>query len=145
VLAVVQDGVDFLPLRSKYGILDLGWVDGPALEDVYAAADVFAMPSVEETFGLMAVEAMASGTPVVTFEGTAVPEVIEVPRGGVAVPMKDSHALAHALGRLLADAAWRSRIGQEARVLAEQRYSDLVCLDRHFRLYEEVIEAFGRR
>jgi glycosyltransferase involved in cell wall biosynthesis len=145
VLAAIQDGADFLSLRSKFGVLDLGWLDGRSLDDIYAAADIFVMPSIEEAFGLMAVEAMASGTPVVTFAGTAVPEIIDAPRGGLAVPMKDSKALSDAIGLLLADETLRLRLGRQARALAEERYSDRVCVDRHLRLYVETIGAFARR
>jgi len=62
-------------------------------------------------FGMMAVESMACGTPVIVFDGTALPDVIHAPEGGISVPARDSKALADAITGLLKD---------------EQRYAQLV-------------------
>jgi glycosyltransferase involved in cell wall biosynthesis len=53
----------------------VGWVSADRLADEYRAADVFAYPSVYEGFGLPVVEAMASGTPVVSSTGGSIPEI----------------------------------------------------------------------
>jgi glycosyltransferase involved in cell wall biosynthesis len=83
---------------------------------------------------------MACGTPVVVFEGTALPDVIRAPQGGLAVPAKDSAALAAAIDRLLADAELRRKIGQQARQIAEQEYSFQLYMERHLQLYASVLE-----
>ena len=105
-----------------------------------SAADVFLMPSIQEAFGLMAVEAMACGTPVIVFEGTALPSVIRAPHGGLAVPARDSVALAGAIKRLLDDDDLRSELGGQARQIAEREYAFPLYIQRHLSLYEEVIE-----
>lgn len=144
-LITLQEGKDFKDLEGRYRVLDPGWLDGHALVEAYAAADIFLMPSTQEAFGLMAVEAMACGVPVITFEGTAIPEVIEAPLGGVAVPMKDSGALAAAIHRLLSNPGLRLTLGRQARELAAREYGLSLSVERHLRLYEEVRARFTER
>ncbi len=86
----------------------IGYVaEEEALRDLYCAASVFAFPSLYEGFGLPVAEAMACGTPVLTADTTALPEVA----GGAAVlvdPLSVS-AIADGLARLLDDRALRER------------------------------------
>jgi glycosyltransferase involved in cell wall biosynthesis len=138
-LLIFQGGKDFQCLSPKYNIVATGWIDGEELASALSAADVFLMPSIQETFGLMAVEAMACGVPVIVFEGTALPEVIKSPRGGLAVPVKDSAALAVAIKRLLDNDDLRSELGANARQIAEDEYAFPMYVQRHISLYKEVI------
>ena len=140
-LLAIEDGSDFLQYWPKYAVFSMGWIDGDRLVDVLRAADVFLMPSIQESFGLMAVEAMACGTPVITFDGTSLPGVIRVGdlAGGVSVPSRDSAALAEALGRLIEDVERTDRLSKEARILAEREYSHEAYVRQHLVLYEEVI------
>jgi glycosyltransferase involved in cell wall biosynthesis len=88
----------------------------PEQEDiagVYAALDVVAIPSTEpEPFGLVAVEAMALGRPVVASRIGALPEVIEDGRSGLLVEPSSASALANALRRLINEPELRRRLGQ---------------------------------
>ena len=139
-LLIFEDGKGFKILSPRYSVITPGWVDGEDLAIALSAADVFLMPSIQEAFGLMAVEAMACGTPVIVFEGTALPDVIKSPLGGIAVPAKDSVALAGAIKRLLDDDDLRSELGRQARQIAEREYAFPMYVQRHISLYEEVIE-----
>lgn len=144
-LVILQGGKGFADLSPKYDIRTPGWIDGGELATVLAAADVFVMPSIQESFGLMAVEAMASGTPVIVFDGTALPEVIAAPIGGLSVPSMNSNALARAIKDLLAEDEFRSRIGVQARRLAEQEYSLALYGQRHLVVYDEVMKRHAER
>jgi glycosyltransferase involved in cell wall biosynthesis len=144
-LLVFQDGSEFAFLEPKFKVLDLGWADSELLIDALCAADLFVMPSLQESFGLMAVEAMACGTPVISCEGTALPEVIHAPHGGLTVPVEDSEALAAAISRLLADDDLRREIGRQGRRIAEEEYSFSLYVKRHVQLYNEVIERHKER
>jgi glycosyltransferase involved in cell wall biosynthesis len=108
-----------------------------------SAADLFLMPSRGESFGLMAVESMACATPVVVAEGTALPDVIQAPGGGVSVPAASPGALAEAVAALLADEPRRLHIGRTARQIAEREYGFDLYVRRHLRLYEEVLRRHG--
>ena len=141
-LLIFEDGEGFKILSPKYSVITPGWVDGEDLAIALSAADVFLMPSIQEAFGLMAVEAMSCGTPTIVFEGTSLPDVIKSPRGGLAVPAKDSVALAGAIKRLLEDDDLRGELGRQARQIAEREYGFPLYLQRHVGLYEKVIESY---
>ncbi|MFC1848226.1 glycosyltransferase [Chloroflexota bacterium] len=127
-------------LRKKYEIIELGWVDDQdLLVDALNAADIFLMPSVAEAFGMMAVEAMACGTPVVAFEGTALPEVIHAPLGGIAVPYKDHVALARTIENLLQDRDLYENLVREGLRIVREEYNLDLYVQRHLALYESLV------
>jgi glycosyltransferase involved in cell wall biosynthesis len=130
--------------KGRHQIIDLGWVnDSNVVLDTFMAADFFVMPSTAEAFGMMAIEAMACGKPVIVFEGTSLPEVTDAPRVGLAVPMGDIDGLVIAMHRLITDEPERLRRGQMGRVLAEQRYNRELFTDRLVELYGSVIAGRG--
>ena len=127
-------------LRREYRTVDLGWVDDDALyAAAFSACDVFVMPSTAEAFGLMAVEAMAAGRPVVCFEGTAVPTVTHAPECGIAVPAGDADALRAALDRLAEDPAEAGRRGRLGRIIVAEEYGHERYLDSLAGLYRSVL------
>jgi glycosyltransferase involved in cell wall biosynthesis len=126
-------------LRPDYRLVELGWVDEPALSTAFSASDVFLMPSVAESFGLMAVEAMAAGRPVVCFEGTAVADVTSAPACGVAVPHGDARAMRDAVDQLASDPSERHRRGELGRNIAANSFGYERYLDSLESLYAAVI------
>jgi glycosyltransferase involved in cell wall biosynthesis len=84
---------------------------------VMNALDVFVLPSLYEGFGLVLLEAMAAGRPVIATKISAIPEVVEDGRTGVLIPTCDPAALAEALTRFT-DAPTRRAYGARARVRA---------------------------
>lgn len=138
VLSFQETGV-MNHLIGKHQIIELGWVkDDATMLDAYAAADLFAMPSTAEAFGLMAIEAMACGKPVVVFDGTSLPEVAFAPEAGLAVPMGDVDALAAAMARLIDDPVERATRGRRSRELAERHYDARLQAERLAKLYRSV-------
>ncbi|MEY8876771.1 MAG: glycosyltransferase family 4 protein [Leptothrix sp. (in: b-proteobacteria)] len=105
-----------------------GFVPHARLSPMYAEADVVVVPSVwQEPFGLVAAEAMASGTCVIASAVGGLPELVTHNRTGLLVAPGDAAALAAAMTRVLLDAALRQRLGQAARqaVLAHFSYPRL--------------------
>ena len=92
-----------------------GVLSGAALARCYAAADVFVLPSRFEGYGMAFAEAMAAGLPVVGCAAGAVPDLVPA-SAGILVPPGDVPALAHALGRLIADADLRRQLAAGAAV-----------------------------
>jgi glycosyltransferase involved in cell wall biosynthesis len=88
-----------------------------------AAADVFAMPSLEEPFGLVYLEAMAMRLPVVALDRGGTPEVVEHARSGLLSRPGDLEALAENLLMLLRDPVRRERMGEYGRREVEQRFT----------------------
>jgi glycosyltransferase involved in cell wall biosynthesis len=136
-LLIFEDGSEFEALSDKYQIINLDWVAQAELIDALRTADIFLMPSIQEAFGVMAVEAMACGVPVIVFNDTALPEVIQAPEGGLSVPARDSSALAKAMQVFLDDPERRNAVSLSARALCEREYSFDLYLSRHLSLYEE--------
>jgi glycosyltransferase involved in cell wall biosynthesis len=89
----------------------LGYVDDETLAGLYANAMLFVLPSQQEGFGLTALEAMASGAPVVVSDGGALPEVVG--EAGMIFCLSDPHELAEALREGLSSAALRSALREK--------------------------------
>ena len=98
----------------------LGSVDHKLLPLYYQAADVCVVPSYYESFGLVALEAMACGTPVVAARVGGLQTIVQDNRTGYLVPWHCPDAFADRLEVLLANDALRESMGQEACVIAQQ-------------------------
>ena len=87
-MVVVGDGPALKDLKKKYPHVQfLGAKFGEDLATCYASADVFVFPSLTDTFGLVVLEAMASGTPVAAFEATGPKDVIPGSNAGTITPI----------------------------------------------------------
>lgn len=139
VIAVDHRGL-MHEVGRNYRVIELGWVND---DDLYAAilsaCDVLVMPSLAESFGLMAVEAMAAGRPVVCFEGTALPAITGAPECGIAVPYGDAAALRAALDRLALNPAEALNRGGRGRMLVAERYGHDQYLGNMADLYRSVV------
>lgn len=100
-----------------------GRISDAQLPLYYAAANVCTVPSYYEPFGLVALEAMASATPVVASRVGGLKFSVVDGETGLLVPPRDPVALAAAGDRLLADPAWGDRLGQAARRRVETQFS----------------------
>jgi glycosyltransferase involved in cell wall biosynthesis len=120
-LALVGGG----PLESSLrpgqtpGVVLAGMQHGQALSRWYASADLFAFPSLSETFGNVVLEAQASGLPVVAFDCPGVNERVESGWDGLLVPPGGD--LTPPLRRLCADRATRAAMGRAACAKAERQ------------------------
>jgi glycosyltransferase involved in cell wall biosynthesis len=121
-----------------------GYLGGDDLAAAYASADVFAFPSTTETLGLVALESMASGVPVVGADAGGIPFVIDDGRTGFLVAPGDVDALTDRLRRLLVDPELRRRMGAAAREDAEQ-HSWRAATESLVRDYELAIERHAGR
>ena len=102
-----------------------------------SAADLFALPSFEEPFGLVFAEAMAMRRPVVALDSGGTPEVVENGKTGLLSPARDLDALSANLLTLLRDPALRARMGEAGR----QRVEALFTAPRMARDAERVYES----
>jgi len=98
----------------------LDWQPQADLARLYAQADVFVMPSLMEAFGVVFLEAMAAGLPVIGTRVGGIPELIEDGRNGLLVEPADPVGLAEALQRLLHDRALQDRLRQAGLQTARQ-------------------------
>ncbi len=126
--------------RMEPNVAFTGSLDQPTLALYYAAADVCAVPSLTESFGLVALEAMACGTPVVGTRVGGLQTLIEDGRSGLLVPAGDAEALAGAIARVLGDPRLRMHLAHGARDRAEH-YTWRMVADRVEELYAKVLTA----
>ncbi len=111
-------------LKDELGISDivtfLGRRAQESLPYYYSSADVVVMPSLYESFGLAALEAMACGTPVVASDVGGLSFIVRDGETGYLVPEGDPLALKNCLQRLLFDRELRARLGKRAAVVARE-------------------------
>lgn len=108
----------------------------------FQAADLFVLPASHrsEAFGLVLVEAMAAGLPVVTTElSTGTSWVNRHGETGLVVPPRDPTALARAIAELLADDARRAALGRAAQARAVAEFNKERMIERVLTLYEEIL------
>jgi glycosyltransferase involved in cell wall biosynthesis len=123
-----------LELRVRF----LGRVADVELMDWYAAADVFALPSSSEAQGIVALEAMASGLPVVASAVGGLLGTIDEGSSGFLVPSGDAGALADRLRLLLERPELRAQIGTDARAAVEREFTWQKAVEATSEVYREV-------
>ena len=101
----------------------LGPVAGPAKDALFRDHDVFALPTSNETFGLVLLEAMRAGLAVVSSREGAIPEIVVDGHTGFIVDPYDIAALADGVARLLADRELRDRMGEAGRARFLENYT----------------------
>ncbi|MGQ4647600.1 glycosyltransferase [Lyngbya aestuarii] len=100
-----------------------GRIGDELLPIYYGAADVCVVPSHYEPFGLVAIEAMASGTPVVASDVGGLQFTVVPEQTGLLAPAKDDAAFAAAIDRILANPDWSNQLGFWARERVEKMFS----------------------
>ncbi len=115
-----------------------GWRDDVA--DVMNALDVLVLPSENEPFGRVVIEAMACETPVVAFRRGGPAEIIEHERTGLLVEPFDVGAMADAVTALLGDRDRAAEMGRAGRQVVRERFSADACAENVQQLYAQLLE-----
>jgi glycosyltransferase involved in cell wall biosynthesis len=112
---------------AELGMTDFTTFPGRLGDDIlpayYAAADVCVVPSHYEPFGLVAIEAMASSTPVVASDVGGLQFTVIPEETGLLAAPQDEAAFAAAIDRILSNPDWANQLGQQARVRVEEKFS----------------------
>lgn len=106
------------------------------IAELISLSSVVVLPSLAESFGFAALEAMSLGRPVIAARTGGIPEVVAEEQTGLLVPAEDSNALALALSRVLKDREWARALGEEGR-----KRAGLFSAERMMRGYESVYEG----
>lgn len=106
--------------------------------DLLAAADLAVLTSHEEGFPNAVLEAMAARRAVIGTQAGGIPEAIEDGKTGLIVPPRNPAALAHALARLIADAALRTKMGEAGRARVEAEFSLDACAKAYIAFYRAI-------
>ncbi len=146
-LALIGEGPMYNDLRATMTqdwVHFTGYLSGPELHAAYASGDVLLFPSTTETLGFAALEAFASGLPVVAAEAGGLPFVIDHGSTGFLVdPSLPDSAWAAPIERLLIDAPLHTQLSLSARTEA-QRWTWRAATEELVEYYEKAIDARGR-
>jgi glycosyltransferase involved in cell wall biosynthesis len=115
----------------------VGLVTGAEKISLYQAADLFVLPTHQENFGLVLIEAMAAGTPVLTTRGTDIWR--EITEAGATISEIAAAPLSEAMGKLLGDRAALAESGRRAREWVMKRFAVDALAGEYERLYAQII------
>ena len=131
-------------LQESLGIDDLviflGRRDQDTLQYYYSAAEIIVVPSHYESFGMVALEAMACGTPVIASETGGLAFLVKDGETGFHVPAVDPGALAERLKELMQDEDLRTKLGEQAAIYAKE-FSWSIIVDQILELYASVLAS----
>jgi len=131
-----------LALAQELGVAErIAFVGSfPRIETMLALADLFLLPSSQESFGLAALEAMASGMPVVATDIGGIPEVVKDGVSGFLHPLGAVDAMAASAIALLRDDALHARFAHAAREHARANFDEATITERYLACYREAVE-----
>ncbi len=138
-LALVGDGPYRPELEALFADTPttfMGYLHGEELSRAYASADIFTFPSALETFGLVVVEAMAAGLPVVASQVGGIPDVVQEGHTGYTFPIGDVERLIAGVQQIASSRERMEQMGRNARAYAEGQTWD--------HMMDEVIEIYAR-
>ena len=110
------------------------------LEPLFFCADLFLLPSEQESFGLTALEAMACGVPVVGAETGGLPEVIAHGETGFLLPIGEVKGMADHAAGLLSDAEQHERFRERARERASRQFNSAAIIPQYEAFYTEILD-----
>lgn len=135
------DGKGFLKeIENQFNIIEMGMVDEEKMLECYNAADIFLMPSPGETFGMMAVEAMAAGLLTIVFDNTALPDTTGSPNIGVLAKNLDSDDLCSKLEYYIRNPKERIERVKKARKYVEKKYNYDAYIEKIKSIYKKAYE-----
>ncbi len=147
-LVLIGDGPEraaATELAGRLGVQDdivfLGKLESVA--ELLSCADVFLLPSEQESFGLVALEALASGVPVVGTGGSGLAEVVDHGTTGFLHPVGAVDEMAASALQLLVDRELWDSFSEAAREAAVSRFASALVVPMYERFYEEVLEGRG--
>jgi glycosyltransferase involved in cell wall biosynthesis len=129
---------------SELGLSDVARLTGPLPDAARFCEcfDILAAPSIQnESFGIVAIEAMRYAKPVVASTNGGLPEVVADQDNGLIVPMRDSTALAEALLKLLRSPALRSQMGQRGRERFLEKFTVDIMARQYFDLTRRALRC----
>jgi len=135
----------YMPLQefekeSAFKVYRLGFIrDEVLLPAVYSSCDMFLMPSLEEAFGQMCLEAMACGTPPIGFEVGGIRDMIIPNKTGLLVQPGNKHDFADKIEYMVKHPEEREEMGKNAVRRVEQEYTMKKQAERYLKLYESIL------
>ncbi len=129
-------------IEDDFNIIELGVLEEKDVLLCYNAADLFLMPSLAESFGMMAVEAMAAGIPTIVFDNSALPSTTGAPEVGILVNNLDSDDLCEKIEYYLENPKERLKRGKSSKAYVTSKYN----LNDYYKKIKEVyVSAYNKQ
>ncbi len=149
-LVMVGDGPELSAVRHRARQLDVlektEFVGKQAkIADYLAVADVFLLPSEEESFGLAALEAQACEVPVVATRVGGLPEVVADKESGFLSDIGDTEKMSDDVIKVLSDEESHRAFGLRGRELAISRYSSELVIPQYIKFYEKILSQSAKK
>jgi glycosyltransferase involved in cell wall biosynthesis len=147
ILLIVGDGpyktnLENLAYQTKCAssILFLGQRNQDEVIDLLSATDIFVNPSYSEGLGISMIEAASIGLPIIATDVGGTREIVTTDKTGILVKAGDVRQLAEELCRLRADRELRGKLGDNARMLVEQKFNWDKITEEYIKLYTSFVE-----
>lgn len=136
----------FAQLAERLGISEhvriFDFVPEEEIPSFYGMADIYAMPSRMEGWGIGLMEAMASGKPVIATRVGGIPELVRHRKNGLLIAPCDINALARGICSLLSSARMRNRLGSNGRAYVK-RFTWKGTAEKCVRIYKNAVAEYG--
>ena len=140
LLCIGGEGTVPQRIADRYQLVQIGWTNNrKEIVDFHTACDIFLMPSLAESFGMMAIEAMAAESVVICFAGTVLEEIIDSPECGIAVNYRDSVDMRRRVLNLINNNEELQKRGKMGRIYVRERFQYKDYIEKHIRLYEDIM------
>jgi len=141
MLLLLGDGGEVIAETAGIHTLNLGYVSDDRLKAIaYSAADLFVSPTRAESFGLVFLESMACGTPMVSFRVGGVSDPVRPGVTGYLAEPGNAKDLCDGIVQLLEDEPLRRYMSQQCRAIALKEYSLELYIQRHLELYRQLLQ-----
>lgn len=111
------------------------------IENYFDIMDIFVLPTDKESFGYVLIEAMAKGKPVIATNQGGPKEIIVENRNGYLIEPKNFIELSEKLSSLISDQELRIKMGQESKIITNEKFDVNVTIDNYIRLFNRVINS----
>ena len=142
-ITVLTVGQKCIPedIKIKYNTIEMGWIDDSnVMAEFFVSCDIFVMPSLAESFGLMAIEAMAAECAVICFDNTVLKEITNSQDVGISVPYGSYEGIENALIRLIQDKKEIKNRGIAGRRYVMETFPYKKYIESHIKLYKEMMK-----
>ena len=127
------------PLKVSEQIVDIGSIPHIEMPVVYQQADILISPSIREGFGLSVAEAMSCGLPVVAFNTSSLPELIDNESGGYLTETHNARMFADCVNILAESHSLRRQMGDYNRAKVESKFTQSRMIENYRLLFEEAV------
>jgi glycosyltransferase involved in cell wall biosynthesis len=132
------DGVSSLPSN----MIPFGYIDDiTELVDLYQKSDALLFPTRVEGFGLVALEAQACGCPVISTDGSSLPEVVADGKTGILCPQNDIDSFVDAANKLCNNRQIWRKMRIQGRLNAVRIFNEKVAIDQYLALYRQILSS----